>query len=203
MRLAREMANDQNPCLSRQVGVVIVDPTTNGIVGAGYNGPPQKTPHCNEIEFFKNFFWPQLSKSERMHILEIYADSKHLKNQLSFIQNIQPKKDNGDVYKFLAGCNECPRKILGYAAGERSELCSCQHAERNALNKLPIPAQGLIMFCWCGVPCIQCSGSIINAGIKEVHCLKENDYQSSARWLFKHADTKLYEYDISTLEMQQ
>ena len=201
MRLAREMANDQNPCLSRQVGVVIVDPATNGLVGAGYNGPPQNTPHCNETEFFKNFFWPQLSNSERIHILETYADSQRLKNQLSFIHNVQPKKDNGDVYKFLAGCNKCPRKILGYAAGERSELCSCQHAERNALNKLPIPAKGLIMFCWCGVPCIQCSGSIINAGIQEVHCLKENDYQSSSRWLFKHADTKLYEYDISTLKI--
>ena len=58
------------------------------------------------------------------------------------------------------------------------------------------------MFCWCGVPCIQCTGSIINAGIKEVHCLKEKDYQSSARWLFKHANTKLLEHDLSTFELQ-
>ena len=34
MKLAREIANEQNPCLSRKVGVIVVDPTTNGIVGA-------------------------------------------------------------------------------------------------------------------------------------------------------------------------
>ena len=45
MKLAKEIANDQNPCLSRNVGVIVVDPKTNGIVGAGYNGPPENTPH--------------------------------------------------------------------------------------------------------------------------------------------------------------
>ena len=202
MKLAREIANEQNPCLSRKVGVIVVDPTTNGIVGAGYNGPPENTPHCNEANFLKNFFWPQLTHTEQMRVFEKYADAKHLKNHMSFIHNVQPTEGTKDIYKFLSECNECPRRILGYSSGERSELCSCQHAERNALNKLPIPAKGLIMFCWCGVPCIQCTGSIINAGIKEVHCLKEKDYQSSARWLFKHANTKLFEHDLSTFELQ-
>ena len=62
MSLARVMANDQNPCLSRKVGVVVVDPSTNGIVGAGYNGPPENTPHCNDVEFLKNFFWRMKEK---------------------------------------------------------------------------------------------------------------------------------------------
>ena len=53
MKLAREIANDQNPCLSRRVGVVVIDPKTNGIVGAGYNGPPENTPHCNEVKSLK------------------------------------------------------------------------------------------------------------------------------------------------------
>ena len=177
MTLAKVMANDQNPCLSRKVGVVVVDPSTNGIVGAGYNGPPENTPHCNDVEFLKNFFWPQLTLEENIYLKTLNLDT--------------PKK--------IAECNKCPRNILGYSCGKRSELCSCQHAERNALNKLPIPAKGLIMFCWCGVPCIQCSGSIINAGIQEVHCIKEKDYHVSSRWLFEYGNTKLIEHDIDDL----
>ena len=178
MRLAKVIANDQNPCMSRQVGVVVVDPATNGIVGAGYNGPPEGTPHCNDLEFVKNFVWPQLNKEEL--------------NKLGGC-------DKEIACNYMASQNKCPRNLLGYSSGKRAELCSCQHAERNALNKLPIPAKGLVMFCWCGVPCIQCSGSIINAGIKEVHCLKESDYQPVARWLFEKSNTKLLEHDVHRL----
>ena len=177
MSLAKVMANDQNPCLSRKVGVVVVDPSTNGIVGAGYNGPPENTPHCNDVEFLRNFFWPQLTLEENIYLKALNLDT--------------PEK--------IAQCNKCPRNILGYSSGKRSELCSCQHAERNALNKLPIPAKGLAMFCWCGVPCIQCAGSIINAGIQEVHCIKEKDYHVSSRWLFEYGNTKLIEHDTDDL----
>ena len=178
MRLAKVIADDQNPCLSRRVGVIVVDPVTNGIVGAGYNGPPQGTPHCNELEFIENFVWPQLTKDEHDRL---------------------GGADKSTACHYMVGQNKCPRNLLGYSSGVRSELCSCQHAERNALNKLPIAANGLAMFCWCGVPCIQCTGSIINAGIKEVHCLKEADYQPTARWLFEKSDTRLLEHDVQTL----
>ena len=181
MSLAKVMANDQNPCLSRKVGVVVVDPSTNGIVGAGYNGPPENTPHCNDIEFLRNFFWPQLTLEENIYLKALNLDT--------------PEK--------IAQCHKCPRNILGYSSGKRSELCSCQHAERNALNKLPIPAKGLAMFCWCGVPCIQCSGSIINAGIQEVHCIKEKDYHVSSRWLFEHGSTTLIEHEAADLELDK
>ena len=57
------------------------------------------------------------------------------------------------------------------------------------------------MFCWCGVPCIQCAGSIINAGIQEVHCIKETDYHISSRWLFQHGNTSLIEHETVDLEL--
>ena len=193
MGLAKVIANDQNPCLSRKVGVVVVDPETNGIVGAGYNGPPENTPHCTDVEFLEQFFWPQLSQREIMQVLAYYRNVNDVDRN--------PVNDTKQICEFLSDCNKCPRNILGYSSGQRSELCSCQHAERNALNKLPIPAQGLVMFCWCGVPCIQCSGSIINAGIKEVHCLKEDEYQAVSRWLFHHGKTNLIEHDMETLEL--
>ena len=181
MRLAKVMADDQNPCLSRKVGVVVVDPSTNGIVGAGYNGPPENTPHCTSVEFLTNFFWPQLTSVEKSYFKGLGLDT--------------PEK--------ISQWNQCPRNILGYSCGKRAELCSCQHAERNALNKLPIPAKGLAMFCWCGVPCIQCAGSIINAGIQEVHCIKEKDYHRSSRWLFEHGNTTLIEHDVIDLELEK
>ena len=179
MRLARQIALDNNPCLSRKVGVVVVDPKTKGIVGAGYNGPPEGTPHCNELDFLANFVWPQLTDKEKVKL----GSGGQL-----------------ETCQYMASQNKCPRNILGYSCGKRAELCSCQHAERNALNKLPIAADGLVMFCWCGVPCIQCSGSIINAGIRAVYCLKQKeDYQPEARWLYAHSNTSLLEYDEALL----
>ena len=188
MRLAHIMATDQNPCLSRQVGVIVVDPNSNSIVGAGYNGPPEGTPHCNEPSFLTSFFWPQLTNEEKAHLL-LYINS-----ELTVEEIDEEKLD--EICGTLSKCNECPRNMLGYSDGKRSELCSCNHGERNALNKLPISPQGLIMFCWCGVPCTQCTGSIINAGIKEIHCLKTPDYQSVSRWLFEHGATELHEHSI-------
>ena len=198
MKLAKVMATDQNPCLSRKVGVVVVDPSTNGIVGAGYNGPPENTPHCNDIEFLRKFFWPQLTSYEKEQIYSHILTGNQ--DPLSYTENaVSP--DTACI--LLSNCNQCPRNILGYSSGKRAELCSCQHAERNALNKLPIPAKGLIMLCWCGVPCIQCAGSIINAGIQEVHCIKEKDYHISSRWLFEHGHTTLIEHDAIDLELEK
>ena len=195
MRLAKVMADDQNPCLSRKVGVVVVDPSTNGIVGAGYNGPPENTPHCNDVQFLKSFFWPQLTSAEQSKVYKYLQTS----NMDSLSYKPPSVFDPNKACELLSQCNKCPRNVLGYTCGKRSELCSCQHAERNALNKLPIPAKGLLMFCWCGVPCIQCAGSIINAGIQEVHCIKEKDYHVSSRWLFEYGNTKLIEHDTDDL----
>lgn len=189
MRLAKVLAKDSNPCLSRHVGVVVVDPSTNAIVGSGYNGPPENTPHCNDVEFLLNFFWPQLTEEEKDRVFD------KCEGVVS-----PPASSPLDACNFISDCNICPRNFLNYNSGKRSELCSCQHAERNALNKLPIPAKGLIMFCWCGVPCNQCSGSIINAGIKEVHCLKTEDYHPTARWLYEKSNTNLFEYSEEIME---
>ena len=195
MKLAKLMATDQNPCLSRNVVVVVVDPSSNGIVGAGYNGPPENTPHCNDIEFLKNFFWPQLTTHEKHRIfIALGFDMDGFKDDVLSSTNYTNK-----ICTLLSKYNQCPRNVLGYSSGKRAELCSCQHAERNALNKLPIPAKGLVMFCWCGVPCIQCAGSIINAGIQEVHCIKENDYHVSSRWLFEYGNTTLIEHNVIDL----
>jgi len=187
MLMAREIAIANDACYSRKVGVIVIDPSTNGIVGAGYNGPPENTPHCDTLDFLNNFFLPQLTEKERKALLSVTEERF----------KVSLKGNYKKALRLWDSKNVCPRNILGYNCGKRPQLCSCQHAERNALNKLPIPAKGLVMFCWCGVPCIQCTGSMINAGIKEVHCTKEKkDYQPVSRWLFKCSKTKLIEHDI-------
>lgn len=206
MLLAKSIADDNNICYSRQIGVVIVDPRTNGVVSVGYNGPPEGTPHTDDINYIINFLWPQLTAVEKFSLISNYWNDLNMKDKAEF-QKILPTDNKSTHQKLdsylpfvaskMENCRQCPRKILGCKAGERRELCSCDggHAERNALNKLPISSYGLIMFCWCCVPCISCTGAIINSNISEVHCLKEPDYHSVSRYLFSTSKTSLFEYD--------
>ena len=207
MLLAKTVAKDNNVCYSRKIGVVVVDPNTNGVVSIGYNGPPENTPHTDSLNYITNFLWPQLTANEKytliiQHCHALNTDEKEVLRSICNSHGVLERPHSHNVLSEfemwvalkIEGCKTCPRKLLGYKSGERSDLCSCQHAERNALNKLPIPARGLVMFCWCGVPCIQCAGSIINANISEVHCFEDTDYHPVSRFLFETSKTKLFEY---------
>ena len=90
--------------------------------------------------------------------------------------------------------------MIGAKTGERTDLCSCQHAERNAIyNSGGVDLYGCWAFCWCGVPCSDCAGALINSGIKKVYCLEDtsyahgqgSDYSFSARWLLNKAGIDL------------
>lgn len=220
MLLAKTIADDNHVCYSRQIGVVIVDPKTNGVVSTGYNGPPENTPHPDHPDYITHFLWPQLSPNEKIKLIGVFwsmlsIHDKQLLEKLDVaIKNKESIADDTSypqgidatlneflpfVCKNIQSCKVCPRKLIHCKSGERSELCSCQHAERNALNKLPISPYGLVMFCWCGVPCIQCAGSIINAGISEVHCLKAPDYHFVSRYLFATSNTNLFEYETEKI----
>ena len=173
MRLARQIGEDENPCYSRKIGSVIVDPVSNKILGTGYNGPPKDTPHCDTEEYLRDIFWPQLTKSDKEIFLKQSkpGDIDSFKNQ---------------VCKDFDGCKICPRRLVKAVSGQRTELCSCLHSERNAITNASCNLQGAFIFCYCAVPCIQCAGSIINAGIKRVYCLDEERYHDvSEKLLFK------------------
>lgn len=175
MRLAKLLGEDQNPCYSRKIGVVIVDPIVNKIVGTGYNGPPRGVPHCDSAEHLENIVWPQLNDSE--------------KSLLEF--KIKTSEEFVDKYK---DCKTCPRRLIGAPSGKRLELCSCVHAEANAIVNAAQSVSGCIMFAWCLLPCIECTKLIINSGIKSVCCLKEDlDYSIGSRFLFKKANVEIIE----------
>jgi len=194
MRLAKQIAESNDICGSRKIGVVIVDPDDNSIISTGYNGPPAGTPHCDSPRFIKNYFWPQLSDIEKETACKaVCLSAKELKERRAIGIKIDPTTNKEYVYfepDFLADrvrAGTCPRRLINAGSGERSSLCSCQHAERNAITKARDKLVGCLMFCWCGLPCVDCTGAIINSKISEVHCLDVPDYHPVSNWLFQEA----------------
>lgn len=182
MRLAKNFGEESNPCYSRKIGVIIVEPKINKIVATGYNGPPRGTPHCDSKKHLQNIVWPQLTETEKSLV-----DFKPI-TQEEFIEK-------------YTNCGICPRKLIRAESGARLELCSCAHAEVNAIVNASQNIQGCHMFCWCPVPCIECTKIIINAGISKIYCFKESkDYSIGSRYLLKEANIEVVEYDKNLFE---
>lgn len=182
MKLAKVFGEDSNPCYSRKIGVIIVDPTINKIVATGYNGPPRGTPHCDSKDHLVNIVWPQLSENEKSLI------------------EFKPLTLDEFVNKY-ENCKTCPRKLIRAESGKRLELCSCAHAEVNAIVNASQKLVGCHMFCWCPVPCIECTKIIINAGISKIYCFKEDkDYSVGSRYLLNKAKIEVAEYDKNLFE---
>jgi deoxycytidylate deaminase len=182
MRLAKQVGEDKNPCHSRKIGVVVVDPVANKILGTGYNGPPKGTPHTTAREYLKEVFLPQLTPEES---LKAYNHAGIVMDDYT----IDYSEKFCDQYE---NCEICPRKIIGAASGQRLELCSCVHAETNAIVNCADDLNDAWMFCWCGVPCIDCTKLIINAGIKKVFVIDWGaDYSFASRWLFDKANVEI------------
>lgn len=194
MRLAKHIADENNACYSRHLGVVLVRVYEDGssrVVGSGYNGPPRGTPHCDSKEYLRDVFWPQLTNEEKCKSIVYTNTCVTVGNDEAFRNTFSESNDN---------CRKCPRKFIGAKSGERLDLCSCQHAERNAIYNSCEDLHGCWAFCFCGVPCQDCTGALINSGIKRVYCVEDNtyshgggkDYSFSSRWLFEKAGVELF-----------
>lgn len=176
MRIAKLVGEDQNPCYSRKIGVVIVNPIANRPIGMGYNGPPQGTPHCDSFDYLAEVVWPHVTAQHKVNL------------------GIEDVLSPQTFAKKFKDCGQCPRKLLGFKSGEKSEICSCQHAERNAITNTDGNTHGCYMFCWCGIPCWECAGAVINAGITKLFITKwKKDYDDKARWLITRAGIKIFE----------
>lgn len=179
--MAKFVAEDQNPCFSRQIGSVIVDPDANRVMSTGYNGPPRGTPHTNTVEYLREFLWPHLSQKDKWELMNS-CDVANLKNEW--------------VNHYI-NCKTCPRKLLGIPSGQRPELCSCEHSERNAIFNAGCDLKGCYIFCWCGIPCQDCTKAICNSQLSKVYCLASDlpDYSPGSRWIFKNSGVKIIELD--------
>lgn len=191
MRFAKLVGEDQNPCHSRSIGVVIVDPTTNRVLGTGYNGPPKGSPHPDNPEYLDKIVWPQLTKEEKRKAL--VEGGCICEEDFSVIHDT----DQRNIFlKTYSNCKKCPRKIVGAESGQRLELCSCEHGEKNAIINAGKSVYGAWMFCWCGVPCWDCVKLIINSGIKKVFCFDwGKDYSVGSRWLLNKAGVEIVVLD--------
>jgi deoxycytidylate deaminase len=184
MRIAKTVKEVENPCYSRQIGVVIVDPDTNALVSSGHNGPPQDCPRNDDHDYLENVVFPQLTDEEMVLALK---DCK-----------VSPagyeRPDRVEFAARYANCKTCPRKIIGAASGKRLELCTCIHGEVDSIVRANRSVAGCYMFCYCGVPCIECTKVIINSGIYTVVAIDHGrgDYSLySSRWLFEKSKVDL------------
>jgi deoxycytidylate deaminase len=193
LRLAKHIAEDENPCPSRHIGSVIVDPVTNRPKGNGYNGAPEKTPHPSSSEYMREVVWPQLTTDEISVAIVKAKDLGYEHNTFDVDAFVNAFGDKGF----------CPRKVVGCPSGQRLELCSCVHSEANAITRAGCDLNGCYIFCWCGVPCVECTKLIINSGIKKIFCVKlyPVDYSFSSRWLLKKAKISLEIRDPETLDI--
>lgn len=186
MRLARFSALDSPVCPSRSVGAVIVDSASGEldgssfVLGIGVNGPPAGIPHCDTDEHYINVLLNDEDVCNHP-LLEKYETPEQKLTALTVLRDHNIEKDPKKA---------CPRKLLGYTKpGEKPNLCTCIHAERNAIDNCSTGVKaigGLRMFCWCGIPCKTCAESIVQNRIETIYCLDQPDemlYSKEALWI--------------------
>jgi len=173
MRHALFIAKENRACHSRQIGSVICDEDCK-ILSVGYNGPPKNTPHTDTIEYYWGYLQPILSDEE---------DEKF------WVTQTCNRYETGEL------CGKCPRKVLGYKSGQRSEICSCLHSEANCITNAPGSVKNGFLFCSCpDLSCINCTSTIIQVGIKEVHFMDGGEYHKGALWLYEKANIPVFRH---------
>lgn len=192
MRFAKTVAAENDSCLARKIGIVIVRTFENGdsnVISTGYNGPPKRTPHCDQREYLEEMVWPQLTEREKLTFISKFPHD--------------PSKESppDDPVEYAINkahnCRICPRRLVDAPSGIRLELCSCSHAEANAIYNASGDIHGAYMFCWCPIPCWDCGKAIVNAGIKGVFCVTDPSYGVAYQldrtcYLFEKAGVKIF-----------
>lgn len=81
---------------------------------------------------------------------------------------------------------KCPRKFWGYKSGEGLEHCPAVHAEMNAViaaARIGASTLGSTLYMNCVIPCKQCMGILINAGVKEIVVDSTDNYDDLVDFL--------------------
>jgi deoxycytidylate deaminase len=199
MKMARDVGEYKNGCFSRHIGVVIVNPKGTKVVGQGYNSPPRDTPHCDERKYLEECFWPQLSDADREAVTKYFGK----KTTQFTIEGCEMYITKENFVGRAEGCKTCPRRFIGAGPGKRLELCSCVHAETNAIVNAGQDLTDCVMYCWCPTPCNECTKLIINSGIRTVFCLGTGEvYSPSSKWMFEQAGVEVIEVTKEWVESE-
>lgn len=195
MKLARTLAEDNEACYSRKIGVVLVSNKLNRIISVGYNGAMEDVPHADSKEYLEHLWRNLMSEDQKQYVLNKYKDQFAIsRNVLN--SDAKPETLFSECFK---DCENCPRKLLDIPSGQQMELCPCAHAERNCLasaGRLGVSTDDSTLFCYCAVPCHECGIQIKQSGVNQVVCLKaDKDYSISTRYLFQYANVSLIEID--------
>ena len=128
------------------------------VIASGYNGPPRGIPHCGV----------ERNKSDTVLFHRL-------------------KDTHNPVY---GDDSMCPRQRLGYSSGDGLELCPAAHAEDNCISnaaRTGVVTDGTTMYVNCNLPCKNCLGKIINAGVIEIVCTSMDSYDELSKWLVKES----------------
>jgi len=162
-----ESIAQKSPCLSRKIGAILV--RDKSVVSTGYNGPPREIPHCGHARFMKDSVLAE----------ELYP----------FIEAV----DRSKIAKV------CPRKFLGYESGAGMHLCPAQHAEENCVSnaaRLGVSTVGTILYMNCIIPCGNCFGTLINAGIKEIVVTDTTRYDNDSKFIIENSSIKIRKFEL-------
>jgi dCMP deaminase len=93
----------------------------------------------------------------------------------------------------------CPRKAAGYESGTHMELCPAQHAEENAVSnaaRLGVSVLGSTLYMNSVIPCKNCFGTLINAGIIEIVVSEAKVYDIYTKFLIENSIIKIREFEL-------
>ncbi len=124
-------------------------------------------------------------KEAKKSSLESTCKKKHLGCVLKLIDGSFIRGTNGAPKK-LTPCDPCPRNYS--ISGTNLELCKAVHAERQTLliaARNGYKTDGAVLYSYMGVPCKDCLLELIEAGISEIVCMKEEYYDSFSRTILK------------------
>jgi dCMP deaminase len=157
----------KSPCHSRKIGAILV--RDHSIVSTGFNGPSRGIPHCGHERYMKD-------------------------------------KTLGDEYTGMSSYvhpnrwrKECPRKILGYESGTHMEICPAQHAEENAVSnaaRLGVSTIGTTLYMNCIIPCKNCFGTLINAGITDIVVDEVKSYDVHTQYLIDNSNINIRRFEL-------
>lgn len=95
----------------------------------------------------------------------------------------------------------CPRHRIEAKSGERLDLCIAIHAEVNTLlnaARMGVRTTGTILFSNNSMPCKNCIGAIVNAGVKTVVFDKNIEPYPDfllAKWIADNSEIELIGFD--------
>jgi dCMP deaminase len=95
--------------------------------------------------------------------------------------------------------NICPRRLLGFGSGEGLHLCPATHAEANAIvqaARLGVNINHTTMYMNCEVPCKNCLGLIINAGISKIVCTSNKFYDDGSKFIIESSGLEVSTFDM-------